>query len=50
MSVVSKINNVFEVNLTKQDDDWNPKSISSEDLAVAMGLNPLEWTVWRKYT
>ena len=51
--IVSQNNMVFEINLTKQDcqqkdGDWILTSISSEDLAIAMGLDPLEWTVWRK--
>ena len=47
--VVSQISTVFEIKLTKkQDMAWVLASISSEDLAVAMGLDPLDWTIWTK--
>ena len=47
--IVSQINTVFEIKLTKkQDEAWVLASISSEDLAVAMGLDPQDWTIWTK--
>jgi hypothetical protein len=38
----------FEVVLSRSDDGWTLNPISSEDLAIAMGLDPVEWTIWRK--
>jgi hypothetical protein len=38
----------FEIKLYGLDDTWMPSTmISSEDLAVALGLDPSEWTIWR---
>jgi hypothetical protein len=42
MSVVSKINNVFEVNLTKQDDDWTPKAFQAKIWPSPWGL--IHWS------
>ena len=39
---------VFEINLSYQDRHRNLKTVSSEDLAIALGLNPSEWTIWKK--
>ena len=39
---------VFEINITHQDQHRNLQYISSEDLAIALGLNPFEWTIWKK--
>ncbi len=46
--MISQQNTEFELKLTGSDDTWMPPTmISSEDLAVALGLDPSEWTIWR---
>ena len=46
--IISQQNTEFEIKLFGSDDTWTPSTtISSEDLAVALGLDPSEWTIWR---
>jgi hypothetical protein len=45
--IVSQRNTEFEIRLSGLDETWVPSDISSKDLAMALGLDPSEWTVWR---
>ena len=46
---INQQNMEFEIELFGSDDTWVPSTmISSEDLAVALGLDPSEWTIWRR--
>jgi hypothetical protein len=47
--VLALYNTVFEVRLTHPDDTWKPSPISTEDLTIALGLDPSEWTIWRLF-
>lgn len=45
--IMSQNNMVFEIKLTEPDTLWVPSTISSEDLAIALDLDPSEWSIWR---
>jgi hypothetical protein len=38
----------FEINISYEDERRALTPISSKDLAIALGLNPDEWTIWTK--
>jgi hypothetical protein len=44
---ISQKSTVFEINISCPDEAWVPKGISSEDLSIALALDPAEWTIWR---
>ena len=39
------VNMVFEIKITDPK-QWVPSTISSEDLVIALELDPSEWTIW----
>jgi hypothetical protein len=45
--IISQHNTVFEIRLTGADDTLIPSAISGEDLVIALGFDPSEWTVWK---
>ncbi len=45
---ISQNSLVFEVGFPDADERLPPCTISSEDLAVALDLDPSVWTIWRR--
>ncbi len=46
--IVSQVSLSFELNVSPSDESHTLNRIPCEDLTVALGLNPSEWTVWQR--